>query len=218
MLKKKLLFKEDKNQISQINQICKIKDEGDNMIKSIESYDDIKRIRGRQLNNKENNVAQKCLLNTFKLSKVKNKGDNLKIVNKCNSKIYKLDKGSNNRFNSNNYRADYFEMDDEDDYQSSDSDCSIRNNRKRELLEDNSELPENLKYPCRIESLDNSQELMENYEVCDEFTLTYGDNLTNEVERILIDIYNNHVSVNLRKKIDIAKYEKHVKYYKLLTA
>ncbi len=210
MLKKKLLFKEDKSQMNRMKQ------NNERINKCSESLEDSKRTRGRQLNNKCNGVSQNNLLNTIKYQQIvstENKTvSNIKIVqNKSKNKIYinKIEKL--NGYNSKNYRADSFEI--EEDCQSSDSVCSIRNNKKRELLEDNSELPENLKYSYQVESLDNSQEAMENYEVCDEFALTYGDNLTNEVERILIDIYNNHVYINSRKKIDISKYEKHVKIF-----
>ena len=50
------------------------------------------------------------------------------------------------------------------------------------------------------------------------------ENLHNEIERILIDIYNNNIKVNQKKSsIDICKYERHItsisvnldKYYNL---
>lgn len=215
MLKKKLPFKEDKPQLNKI----KLSNE-----KNIS--EESNKLRGRQLFSKEMEMTHKSLMNMnmnvnlIKLDSSSHKGNNSKtkkednhkiISNKSNNKYYTYKIEKSYRFNSNNYYADSFEIDEE--YQSSDSDCSIRNNRKRILLEDKSELPENLKEPSQIESLNNSQqEILENYEIGDEFSLTYGDNLTNEVERILIDIYNNHVSVNFRKKIEISKYEKHVNF------
>ena len=37
------------------------------------------------------------------------------------------------------------------------------------------------------------------------------DKMTNEIERILIDIYNNHIKADKNKNgIDISKYEKHI--------
>jgi hypothetical protein len=44
-----------------------------------------------------------------------------------------------------------------------------------------------------------------------EWQTHYEDNLNTEIERILIDIYNNHITVNKRKKMDFSKYEKSVK-------
>ena len=39
----------------------------------------------------------------------------------------------------------------------------------------------------------------------------YEDNLFNEIERILIEIINNHINYDLKKnEADIAKFEKHV--------
>lgn len=105
----------------------------------------------------------------------------------------------------------------DEEYESSDSNNSIRNNRKRELLEgfeDTGDLPESLRniYRAEIKSLDNSDDLVENYEVSDDLVYNCEDNLTNEIERILIDIYNNHISFNSKKKkLDISKYEKHVR-------
>ncbi len=67
-------------------------------------------------------------------------------------------------------------------------------------------------YNGGIKSLDNSEDLTENYEVSDDLVYNCEDNLTNEIERILIDIYNNHISFETKKKkLDISKYEKHVK-------
>ena len=107
----------------------------------------------------------------------------------------------------------------DEEYESSDSNCSIRNNKRRELLEgleETSELPENLKniYKAEMKSLDNSEDMAENYEVSDDLVYNCEDNLTNEIERILIDIYNNHISFNTKKKkLDISKYEKHVRLF-----
>jgi hypothetical protein len=44
-----------------------------------------------------------------------------------------------------------------------------------------------------------------------EWQTHYEDNLNTEIERILIDIYNNHIAVNKREKNDFSKYEKSVK-------
>ncbi len=42
----------------------------------------------------------------------------------------------------------------------------------------------------------------------------YEDNLFNEIERILIEIINNHINYDLKKnEADIAKFEKHVNDY-----
>jgi anti-sigma regulatory factor (Ser/Thr protein kinase) len=44
--------------------------------------------------------------------------------------------------------------------------------------------------------------------------LNYEDNLFNEIERILIEIINNHVNYDLKKnEIDIIKFERHVKNF-----
>lgn len=171
MLKKKLLYKEDKSQT------MRMKQEND-----IVQEEKVRGHRGRQLPGKQ---AQK---NTY-------------IITSSNKR--------NKDVNSKSYKVDSFE--EEEEYESSDSDCSIRNNRKRELLKESIEIPENLKYSYQAnESFEDSQELMENYEGSDDLTFSYEDNLSNEVERILIDIYNNNVTTNSKAKIDITKYEKHV--------
>lgn len=88
-----------------------------------------------------------------------------------------------------------------------------------EGLEDTGELPESLRniYRAEMKSLDNSEDMAENYEVSDDLVYNCEDNLTNEIERILIDIYNNHISFNSKKKkLDISKYEKHVRIHHLI--
>lgn len=104
-------------------------------------------------------------------------------------------------------------------YDSSDSDCSIRNNRKKQILESiemNSELPENMKniYQGEQSSLNNSEDYSENCYTVNDYVHSCEDNLTNEIERILIDIYNNHISYETnKKKLDISRYEKHVQFF-----
>jgi hypothetical protein len=105
---------------------------------------------------------------------------------------------------------------DKDDYESSDSENSIRNNKKKQLLESletHCEVAENCRdlYRGRLRSLNNSEDLSETYEAPDDLVYNCEDNLTNEIERILIDIYNNHISFETKKKkLDISRYEKHV--------
>lgn len=63
---------------------------------------------------------------------------------------------------------------------------------------------------------DISEDAIDTYEMPDELVYNCEDNLTNEIERILIDIYNNHISFTNKKKLDITKYEKHVRIFFIL--
>ena len=56
-----------------------------------------------------------------------------------------------------------------------------------------------------------SSEEFNNYNDSSDDNLQVIDKLTNEIERILIDIYNNHIKADKNKNgIDISKYERHI--------
>ena len=56
-----------------------------------------------------------------------------------------------------------------------------------------------------------SSEEFYNYNDSSDDNIQVIDKLTNETERILIDIYNNHIKANKNKNgIDISKYERHI--------
>lgn len=88
MLKKKLLFKEDKSQMNRMKQ------ENDKMLTLYEEGKKETPTRGRQLNNKPNKSSQKNLLTSIKIAQLeKSQGESsgkIKIVqNKSNSKLVK---------------------------------------------------------------------------------------------------------------------------------
>ena len=205
MLKKKLLFKEDKTHL------YLKKNENYKILNDIESFEDAKKLRGRQLSIKTYNASQKNYMSKTKCKNKKFHNKSLiqleQIKNKNKINISKFEKIR--LLHPKSYLADSIEI--EEEYESSDSDCSIRKNKKRLLLHESPELPDKFKYYYRNDSLNNSEEIIELCEQSDDLEFTYGENnLTNEVERILIDIYNNHVYVNPRSKLDITEYEKHV--------
>ena len=98
----------------------------------------------------------------------------------------------------------------EEEFESSESEGSFRYKKKRmELFEIyDTEVGGGSKEEIGIYS--NGEEDEKN-EISSDLQMHYEDNLNNEIERILIDIYNNHITANKKRKMDINKYEKHVR-------
>lgn len=91
----------------------------------------------------------------------------------------------------------------EEDIDSSDSEYS---RRRRLFTEDEEEV----KF-AYIEDNSDGDEAELGLEIGGDMNFDYEDNLNNEIERILIDIYNSHISANIKKKkLNVEKYEKHV--------
>ena len=210
MLNKKLYYREDESKFS------RMKAENDVSVPHYEPFEDAKSdlpARGRQLATKTVTISKKD--NSSKMSQyhpnsTKNSISSRVLIQYQSKGIFIKLTHLGKVINSKGGKTDAYHV--EEEYESSDSDLSLKNQKKREILYDSVDLPDNLIYKAEVESLENSQEL-ENYEVSDDLLYNHEDNLTNEIERILIDIYNNHISFNSKKKLDISKYEKHVRYF-----
>ena len=224
MFKRKQQFKEDKSQIMNIKPIAAHNIQPDaNVVDSEENAP----TRGRQLGNKSLSTNKKTQIISSQASTCESKGkakiDNNDMISSIHSKILR-NKSKSKLLNVYSLGISTVAVESED-YPSSDSECSLKYKKRRELGElYEQEILETFKnYRQRggeNESLNSSQDHLNNAneltneitnEISDSLSHNCEDNLNNEIERILIDIYNNHITLtNKRRTLDISKYEKHV--------
>lgn len=133
------------------------------------------------------------------------KGDNVKPSTKLKERLRP------NRIKISQ-RKNIFKVEEDDD--SSDSDYS----RRKRLAEDEEEIGFNFCDDIEISDGADGADGDENKdESVSDLHFHYEDNLNNEIERILIDIYNSHItSSNKKKTFNLVKYEKHVRKFLIL--
>lgn len=206
MYRKKLQFKEDKNEL--------IKPRGENLMNLhvIQPFEECKTKRGRQLNTKTVSPPEKISKNSPKSIQMHLNSQSIK--SKTNKKnVPKCQRRSNaNKIISKAYQADEFEIEEEDE--SSDSDSLYENKKRKELCRDEPNFKDNIKYSQIVEIYSsNENEAGENYEFSDDLNFNYEDLLNNEIEKILIEIYNSNITRNSdsAKKMDLLKYENNVR-------
>jgi hypothetical protein len=206
MYRKKLPFKEDKNEI--------MKSKGENLVNLhvIQPFEESKTKRGRQLNSKTVNISEKSSKNSPKTIQTQIHSQSIK--SKTNKKnIPKCPRRNNtNKIISKAYEADDYGIEEENEF--SDSDSLYENKKKKELCQDEPNFKDNIKYSQIVEIYSsNENEVGENYEFSDDVNFNYEDLLNNEIEKILIEIYNSNITRNSdsAKKLDLLKYENNVR-------
>jgi hypothetical protein len=206
MYRKKLPFKEDKNDL--------IKSKGENLVNLhvIQPFEESKTKRGRQLTTKTVNIKDK----TSKLSpnSIQVQMNSQSMKTKTNKNIFtKINRRNNtNKIISKAYQADDLGIEEENE--SSDSDSLYENKKRKELCQNESNFKDNIKYSQIVEIYSsNENDVGENYEFSDDLNFNYEDLLNNEIEKILIEIYNSNITRNSdsTKKMDSLKYENNVK-------
>ena len=206
MYRKKLPFKEDKNEIS--------KSKGDNLVNLhvIQPFEESKTKRGRQLTSKTGNVKDKeskispnSIQMQINSQSMKTK-TNKKNLRRCSRR------NNTNKIITKAYQAEDFGIEEEDE--SSDSDSLYENKKRKELCQDDPNFKDNVKYSQIAEIYSsNENDVGENYEFSDDLNFNYEDLLNNEIEKILIEIYNSNITRNSEntKKMDLLKYENNVR-------
>ena len=168
MYKKKLPFKEDKNEI------IKSKVENLTNLHVIQPFEESKNKRGRQLNSKTVNITENPPKNSPKSIEMQINSQSTKT--KTNKKILpKCGRRNNtNKIISKAYQADDFGIEEENE--SSDSDSLYENKKRKELCQDDSNFKENLKYSQLVEIYSsNENDEAENYEFSDDLNFNYED-------------------------------------------
>ena len=205
MYRKKLPFKEDKNQST------KSRGENPANLHVIQPFEESKTKRGRQLNIKTGNIAEQELKVSPSSTGMQTKSQSIKLKsNQKNNHKCKV-RNNTNKIISKAYQADDFAIEEENE--SSDSDSLYENKKRKELCQDDINFKDNPKY-SRVGEIysSNENEAGENYEFSDDMNFNYEDLLNNEIEKILIEIYNSNITRNSEnaKKMDLLKYENNV--------
>ncbi len=205
MYRKKLPFKEDKNELS------KSKEENIVNLHVIQPFEESKTKRGRQLSGKTEKICDNSSKNSAKSMQtpLNSQGMKTKTIKKKNLKS--AGRNNTNQVISKAYQADDLGIQEESE--SSDSDSLYENKKRKELGQDEDQFKDKIKYSQIVEIYSsNENDIAENYEFSDDMNFNYEDLLNNEIEKILIEIYNSNITRNSdnTKKIDLLKYEKNV--------
>jgi len=206
MYRKKLPFKEDKNEI--------LRSKGDNLVNLhvIQPFEESKTKRGRQLTSKTGNNKDKVPKLSPNSIQMQINSQSMKTKTSKKNLTRCSRRNNTNKIISKAYQADDFEIEEEDE--SSDSDSLYENKKRKELCQDDPNFKDNVKYSQIVEIYSsNENDVGENYEFSDDLNFNYEDLLNNEIEKILIEIYNSNITRNSEntKKMDLLKYENNVR-------
>jgi hypothetical protein len=188
MFRKKLPFKEDKNdQLTQTTANLHV----------IQPFEESKHRRGRQLNH-TNNIEKKEAPKPFQNQSTTCESKNQIKYKTINHKF----RNKTDKILSKNYQ------DQVEEEQESSEDSFYQNKKKKHLSH------EELNFKTQIIEIYSSNN-EDNLELSDDMNFNYDDVLNNEIEKILIDIYNSNITKGSEtiKKMDVRKYESNVREF-----
>jgi hypothetical protein len=215
MIKKKTNFQEDikipkKINNNNLNQ-CRTEEKEKKYSNISKEVNNIVPIRGRQLNTRNSPIMKKKENSTT----CESKGRLVYNNNKS--------KGNNNKSNQKIIKSRKIEQHLEEEYLSSESDHSMNKKRIRKDYKyfyekehiNNNKYNKNLQNELQKRILDSSIEISSSEEENDDILFAYQEGFINQIEKILVDIINNHINLN-SKKIDRSKLENDVDKYEQL--
>jgi hypothetical protein len=215
MIKKKTNFQEDIKITKKINNNilnqCRTEEKEKKYSNISKEVNNIVPIRGRQLNTRNSPIMKKKENSTTCESKGR-----LVYNNKSS--------GNNNKSNQKITKSRKIEQHEEEEYLSSESDYSMNKKRIRKDYKcvyenehiNNNKYNKNLHNELQKRILDSSIEISSSEEEeNDDILFAYQEGFINQIEKILVDIINNHINLN-SKKIDRSKLENDVDKYEQL--